>query len=75
MLVWPLQSDDEIFETLNAMQREGVKISAASLKGRLGGGSHGRLTKLVQQWQKQHADLPMDAARERRTPDLGRAVP
>ena len=75
MLVWPLQSDDEIFETLNAMQQEGVKICAASLKGRLGGGSHGRLTKLVQQWQKQQSELPMEAARDRRSPDLGRALP
>jgi hypothetical protein len=62
MLAWPHQSDEEAFKILDAMQQEGATISAAALKVRLGGGSHGRLCRLVRQWQKRQDGLSLPSA-------------
>lgn len=58
----PQQSDDDVLAVLDAMRQERAKINALALRNRLGGGSHKRLSRLIEQWQKRAAPEEKEAA-------------
>ena len=57
----PQQSDNDVLAVLDAMRQERAKINALALRNRLGGGSHKRLSRLIDQWQKRAAPEAREA--------------